>query len=182
MHPILNIADAQTDHTLTHGAQFEMRMAQLTDKLGAAQIGANLTTVPPGKAAFPFHHHHVNEEHFFIVRGNGVLRFGEQRHTVKPGDYVVAPAGGPELAHQFINTGSEELAYLAISTNRAPEVVGYPDSQRTGVRTVPYGEPGPAAFFIDDRQRDAISYWDGEDGSPVRAVIEQQQTGSRSTS
>ncbi len=179
MNPIINIDSAQADHQLEHGGVFEMRMSELSARVGAKQIGVNLTTVPPGKAAFPFHHHYVNEEQFFIVRGTGVLRFGDQQYPVKPGDFIVTPAGGPELAHQLINTGVDELAYLAISTNAAPEIVGYPDSQRTGVRTVPYGAPGPAAFFVADETRAAITYWDGEDGNQVRAALGIPQTGSK---
>ncbi len=171
MKPILNIADAAISYELAHGEQFETHMAELAPQLGAKLIGANLTRVPTGKAAFPLHHHYANEEHFFIVRGKGVLRFGAEIYPVKPGDYVVTPAGGPELAHQFINTGTEELAYLAISTRLAPEVVGYPDSQKTGVAMVPRGEPGPVRFLIPDSARSGTEYWDGEDGAAVRAQL-----------
>ena len=36
----------------------------------------NLTAVPPGKRAFPFHNHRVNEEMFFILEGTGEVRIG----------------------------------------------------------------------------------------------------------
>ncbi len=171
MKPIVNIADAPVSHLLAHGDIFEMRMASFSDELGATRIGANLTTVPPGKAAFPFHHHYANEEHFFVVRGNGLLRFGETVHAVRPGDYIVAPAGGPEFAHQLVNTGNEDLVYLGLSTRNAPEVVGYPDSGKTGVAAVPYGAPGPARFVVADDQRGTTDYWDGEDGKAVRDTL-----------
>ena len=35
---------------------------------------------------------------------------------------MACPAGGPESAHQIINCGDEELRYLAVSTQRAPEI------------------------------------------------------------
>jgi uncharacterized cupin superfamily protein len=172
MKPILNIADAVITDTLAHDSDFEMRMADLGPVVGATQIGANLTTVPPGKAAFPFHHHHANEEHFYVVRGRGMLRFGSDTYPVQPGDYIVAPAGGPEHAHQLINTGREDLVYLAISTQRLPEVVGYPDSGKTGVRVLPEGEPGPARFLTDDARRRELDYWDREDGRVVRDIVQ----------
>ena len=54
--PILNLADApQVD--LSHGDYFEAHMRRLAQPLGAQRIGSNVTTVPPGKTAFPFHHH-----------------------------------------------------------------------------------------------------------------------------
>ena len=117
MHPILNIADAES-RPITNGDVFEARLAPLAERLGGRDIGANVTTVPPGKAAFPLHHHHGNEEHFFIISGNGVLRLGAVNHAVKPGDYIVTPPGGAELAHQLVNTGATDLVYLALSTKR----------------------------------------------------------------
>jgi uncharacterized cupin superfamily protein len=171
MKPILNIADAQEIGHLTHSDIFEMRMCALSDPIGGKAIGANVTTVPPGKAAFPFHHHYANEEHFYILRGSGTLRAGTDTHTVKVGDYIVNPAGGPEHAHQLINTGSEDLVYLALSTRINPEVVGYPDSGKTGVATVHRGAPGPARFLVADADREKIDYWDSEDGAQVRAQL-----------
>ena len=168
MHPIRNIWDTEaTSHQ--SGEFFEGRAAALAAPLGAKAIGANVTRVPPGKAAWPLHHHFANEEHFFIVRGTGTLRFGATTHAVKPGDYIVTPPGGADRAHQLVNTGAEELVYLALSTLTAPEVVGYPDSGKTGVGTI--GSDGNRQrFLIEDRNRDSKQYWDGEDGAAVRAL------------
>ncbi|HET9693350.1 MAG TPA: cupin domain-containing protein, partial [Steroidobacteraceae bacterium] len=140
--PILNLADAPT-HTGAHGEHFAYSMSELASALDSRAIGANVTRVPPGKAAFPFHHHHANEEHFFVLSGRGVLRVGERTYPVQPHDYIVHPPGGPETAHQLINDGDEDLVYLALSTRLLPEVVGYPDSNKTGVRVAAAGQaPG----------------------------------------
>src|ERR1700730_10413650 len=108
MHPILNIADAES-RPITNGDVFEARLAPLAERLGGVRIGANVTTVPPGKAAFPLHHHFGNEEHFFIISGSGTLRFGDATHAVTPGDYIVTPPGGAGLAHQLVNAGPDDL-------------------------------------------------------------------------
>jgi uncharacterized cupin superfamily protein len=169
MKPIINIEEAPEGRHVSHGDVFEARLRPLAEKIGGRTIGANLTTVPPGKAAFPFHHHFANEEHFFVVRGTGVLRFGDKAYPVKAGDYIVTPPGGPELAHQLVNTGTVELAYLAIGTLRVPEVVGYPDSGKTA--TSPCGFREPHFFMVADSARNAKTYWDDEDGKGVRAVL-----------
>src|SRR5947208_15058499 len=117
MPPMLNIAEAES-RQITNGDIFEARLAPLAERLGGRAIAANVTTVPPGKAAFPLHHHHGNEEHFFVISGTGVLRLGAATHAVKPGDYIVTPPGGAELAHQLVNTGATDLVYLALSTTR----------------------------------------------------------------
>ena len=108
--------------------RFASRMALVGAKIGARLLGYNITAVPPGMRAFPLHNHHVNEEMFFILSGSGELRVGEERHPLRAGDFIANPPGGPEVAHQIINTGNEELRYLAVSTLLTPEVVEYPDS------------------------------------------------------
>jgi uncharacterized cupin superfamily protein len=95
---------------------FDARSARIGPRIGARLLGYNVTAVPPGKAAFPFHAHRVNEEMFFILDGAGELRLGAQVHPVRRGDVIACPPGGPEAAHQLRNTGSTELRYLAVST------------------------------------------------------------------
>jgi uncharacterized cupin superfamily protein len=167
--PIINLADAPS-HSDSSGERFAYTMSELADPLGAKSIGANVTRVPPGKAAFPFHHHHANEEHFFILSGVGVLRLGTKIFEVKQHDYIVNLPGGADHAHQLINTGTEDLVYLAISTLIVPEVAGYPDSRKTGVR-IAYRQDAAARFLVDDTARNSVSYWQGEDGARVAEIL-----------
>jgi uncharacterized cupin superfamily protein len=167
--PLINVDDATT-HKGTSGAYFDYSMTELAGAVGASAIGANLTRVPPGKAAFPFHHHYANEEHFFVLSGSGVLRYGAEIYDVKKNDYVVNLPGGPERAHQLINTGAEDLVYLAISTSAVPDVVGYPDSAKTAVRTAPYGEAN-SRFVLSDASKDTEGYWEREDGKRVAQIV-----------
>lgn len=167
--PVINITEAET-HAAESGECFGYSMTELASALGANAIGANLTRVAPGKAAFPFHHHHAIEEHFFILSGSGVLRHGGEIHEVKKNDYIVNLPGGPESAHQLINSGAEDLVYLAISTNAIPDVCGYPDSGKTGVRTAPYGEEN-SRFLIPDACKDSVGYWELEDGRRVKRIL-----------
>ena len=173
MKPILNIADAETTVS-GNGELFGASHGFLSKPLGGEKIGATVTRVDPGKAAFPHHHHYGSEEHFYIVSGTGTLRHGSDTYPVKAGDYVVHRPGGPETAHQLVNTGTETLVYLSIGAMVAPEVVGYPDSGKTGVTTTSFGGKGPR-FMVYDSTRDQARYWEGEDGAGVRAVIEQNR-------
>lgn len=166
---VINVAQAAT-HTAESGVSFAYSMTELAGALGASAIGANITRVPPGKAAFPFHHHYANEEHFFVLSGSGVLRHGADSHKVAKNDYIVNLPGGPERAHQLINTGVEDLVYLAISTNIIPDVCGYPDSGKTGVRTAPYEEAN-SRFLIPDACKDSVAYWELEDGKRVAEIV-----------
>ena len=60
-------------------AGFEARVAPIAAPLGATKLGCRLTVVPPGKKAFPHHVHHVNDELFVILSGQGASRFGGER-------------------------------------------------------------------------------------------------------
>ena len=173
-----NVADAPRQAG-SHAAAFKYSMTELAGPAGGRAIGANLTRVPPGMAAFPFHHHHANEEHFFVLSGRGVVRVGQAVHVIKAHDYLVHLPGGPECAHQLINTGEEDLVYLAISTRIVPEVVGYPDSGKTGVRTDD-GTTGGSRFLIRDETRNTAAYWDGEDGRRVQEIIAAGTSAGRS--
>lgn len=171
--PVINVEEAPTRADAS-GAHFAYSMTDLASELGAQAIGANITRVPPGKAALPFHHHRANEEHFFVLSGSGVLRWGSEAFPVKRHDYVVNLPGGPEHAHQLINTGDEDLVYLAISTQALPEVIGYPDSGKTGVRTV-WTRDKSGRFLISDDDKDSVNYWDGEDGAHVATIVKSSQ-------
>jgi uncharacterized cupin superfamily protein len=86
---------------------------------------------------------------------------------------VFHPPGDASVAHQLINTGDEDLVYLGFSTMLLPEVVGYPDSGKTGVRTS-YGDDPSARFLIrDDAPR--LAYWNGEDGQQVAHVVSRRR-------
>ncbi len=120
--------------------------------------------MPPGKRAFPFHNHHVNEEMFFIIVGEGEVRIGDAIYPIRPGDVIACPTGGRETAHQIINTGSVELKYLSVSTKLSPDIGEYPDSNKFGVfseyATDADGKPRVLRFV--GRESLSVDYWDGE--------------------
>lgn len=74
-------------------------MGFIAPLLGAQKLGYNLTVVLPGKRAFPFHNHRVNEEMFFVIEGAGEVRIGEAVYPIRSRDVVACPAGEPETAH-----------------------------------------------------------------------------------
>jgi uncharacterized cupin superfamily protein len=143
--------------------RFGSRSGPIGARIGAQKLGYNITVVPPGRRAFPLHNHHANEEMFFILQGSGELRVGEERWSIRQGDFIANPPGGPERAHQIINTGSDELRYLAVSTMIMPEAVEYPDSGKVAVmsrQTAPDGSLRVVRHV--SRPDQAVDYWDGE--------------------
>jgi uncharacterized cupin superfamily protein len=169
--PVINIADVelvprpeQYRPKGAAGEQYGLSMGRIAERVGAKQLGYNITAVPPGRRAFPFHSHRVNEEMFFVLAGAGEIRIGDDRHPLRAGDIVACPAGGPETAHQIVNTGDVELRYLAVSTTSTPEICDYPDSGKFGVwdeRTDP-GTGKDKLFRYLGREANTLGYWDGE--------------------
>ena len=131
-------------------------------------MGYNVTVLPPGKRAFPFHSHRINEEMFFVLEGAGEIRMGDQTHAIRQGDFIACPAGGPDTAHQIINTSTTaELKFLAVSTMQSPEIAEYPDSAKFGViarhPVGKYGKPEVVQFI--GRMDMAMDYWEGKDNA-----------------
>ncbi len=91
---------------------------------------------------------------FFVLEGAGEVRIGGETFPIKKGDFIACPPGGPELAHQIVNTSDAELKYLAVSTKESPEIAEYPDSKKFGVMT--------EGFRFLGRAGDSLDYWDGE--------------------
>ncbi len=171
LKPVINIADVTLEPRPPGFApsgeaaeRFDAKMGFISPRVGAQKLGYNITAVPVGKRAFPSHNHHANEEMFFVLQGTGELRVADKRYPVRVGDVIACPAGGPELAHQIVNTGVEELRYLAVSTMISPELVEYPDSGKFGVLAErPASEDGtPQRFMFVGREAESLNYWEGE--------------------
>ena len=90
--------------------------------MGAKDLGYGYDVVPPGKRSCPFHSHRGEEEMFFILEGQGELRFGDQRYPLRPHDVVACPAGGPEV----------EAVRLPCPADRLPTPGGVPDGLGEG--------------------------------------------------
>jgi len=158
--PLVNVADVPLMDR-GRGERFSVRWGRIGPAIGLTNLGFALHVVPPGKRAFPFHAHHVADELFFILSGTGEYRFGDQSFSVRQGDVLGAPAG--KTAHQLVNTGSEDLRYLGLSTIGSVDVVEYPDSKKFGVMAgVKDGNPKSASFAHLGRVGETLDYWDGE--------------------
>ena len=160
MKHIINIDDVELapnpfpapDTTKT---KFGGKVGWIGPLVGAKKLGYNITAVEPGARVFPFHNHRVNEEMFFVLEGAGQVRMGDETHDIKKGDIIACPPGGKEAAHQIINTGTEELRYLAISTKESPEIADYPDTGKFGILADGFR-------FVGREDDTSVGYWDGE--------------------
>lgn len=163
--PFVNLAAVEFDDVEDNG-RYTSRRALFSAGIGARKLGYNLTELPPGKAQCPFHSHREEEEMFLILEGEGELRFGSRRFAIRQHDVIACPTGGPETAHQIINTGRVALRYLSLSTLSNTEVCEYPDSNKIGVFAGETGTPGLRRMF---RAEASVDYYDREATAPSDA-------------
>lgn len=160
---IINVDDV-APVTRGNGDTFEATFKPVGAALDSQKLGFNITVIPPGKKAFPYHAHRGNEEMFFILEGEGSVRLDGAVHRLRAGDFVSLPPGR-DSAHQIINDSKAPLRYLAVSTMQQPEVVEYPDSGKYGLMAGSPGggrQPGPDTIRHIVRVQDGVDYWEGE--------------------
>jgi uncharacterized cupin superfamily protein len=163
--PLVNIADLELKSS-SRGDRYASSDVRIGPMIGVKDLGISYSEVPPGKSACPFHNHHVEDEMFIILEGQGTYRFGAQSYPIKAGDVLGAPAGGQETAHQIINTGTGPLRYYGISTMSLADVCEYPDSGKFGVYSRHTRNPYDKASVRHlDRLGNGLDYWDGEPGA-----------------
>ncbi len=136
-------------------------------RFGMGRLGMNARRVPPGHSACPAHTHLMADEIFVVLEGQGLFRYGDRVHEIRPGDCISCPAD-TGIAHQIANPatpdGTGDLVYLAIGAEPPGEVCTYPDSgalvidalDRHGfLREADYYEGQPQPTPLLTRGRDA---------------------------
>lgn len=98
----------------------------LSKLAGGDGLVVNCDIIPPGQVSAKYHAHTLQEEFFFILEGEGVLRSEEGEVPVAARDYIAKPAGLSH-PHQFRCTGAAPLVILDISLRRPGDVAHYPD-------------------------------------------------------
>jgi len=163
-NPVVNLAELDTFPNDPPLDKFGSAMGLVGKAVGARELGAMYMQVAPGKRAFPYHNHHGNEEMFVILEGDGTYRYNNENHAISAGSVCSAIRGGPETAHQIINTGDKPLKYLSISTMNDPDVCEYPDSGKFAAIAVGAGNDFQTANVKSiHRTTDGLGYFDGED-------------------
>jgi uncharacterized cupin superfamily protein len=148
-----NINDVQTEHKNMHeGYEYYRRL--LIPNGYAEQCAVNVYEIPPGKSAYPYHYHTKNEETFFFIFGNGLLKTPKGEKRVSSGDFLFFPAD-ENGAHKLTNISETEmLIYLDFDTDNKVDVAFYPDSGKIGI----WGKNIDKVFKTSQQ----ADYYDGE--------------------
>ena len=155
--PVLNIDEAKEEPS-SDGDYWGVSYRVLTPYMEASggSVKMNVSRLMPGRVGCPFHYHMLDDEIFFVLSGEGFLRYGDELIAIRSGDAISCPAG-KQVGHQIVNTGIEDLVYLGIGADSLNEVCGFPDSGKVMVR----------ALKTVGTLHKASSYMEGEPEPPL---------------
>ncbi len=148
-----NINDIPSKHKCEHGG-YEYYKRAFLPRGDAKQCTVSVYEIPPKKSAYPYHSHTKNEEVFYIISGNGILRTPNGEKTVSAGDLLFFPADKTG-AHKLTNVSeSTALIYIDFDTTNDIDVAFYPDSKKIGI----WGMNINQIYKTDD----SVDYYEGE--------------------
>jgi uncharacterized cupin superfamily protein len=156
-----NINEPVFDEPREHPG-FRCSRARLSRQAGSERLGLSLWELPPGEAAYPYHHHLTEEELVIVLRGRLRLRTPDGWQDLEEGEVVAFPRGETG-AHQLVNRSRETARFLAFSSTGEPDIVIRPDSGTLGANERRPDGQGVRAVF---RLADAVDYFEGEQPPP----------------
>lgn len=150
---IQKAVDVQAKHKKEH-EDYEYIKRELVPIRQGGQCRFSLYEIPPKKSAYPYHYHMKNEEVFYILKGQGVLKTPVGETIVTAGDTLFFPAN-QQGAHKLTNASdTDNLVYLDFDTCNDIDVAFYPDSNKMGV----WGANINQLYNMKDQ----VEYYDGE--------------------
>lgn len=126
------------------------RKPDSTDLKERHPFDVEISRVPPGKSACPYHSHSAQWEFYHVISGKGTVRHAEGRTAIEVGDAFIFQPGEP---HEIINDSSEDLVLYVVADNPIGESCYYPDSKKWLVRS-------PERKLL---RSDALNYYDDEE-------------------
>lgn len=89
------------------------------------KCSANFVELNPGKYAYGYHYHEENEEVFYIISGEALVKTEKGDLRLKQGDAVCFPAD-ISGSHVISNPSeTEKLIYLDVGTANRPDIVHF---------------------------------------------------------
>lgn len=126
------------------------RKPDSTDLKERHPFDVEISRIPPGKSACPYHSHSAQWEFYHVISGQGIVRHRDGTTPIEAGDAFIFQPGEP---HQLTNDGSEDLVLFIVADNPVGESCHYPDSQKWLVRS-------PERRLM---RSDSLEYYDGEE-------------------
>ena len=149
----LKTTDLPAKHKAEHeGYEYLRRDFVRRGETSGTQV--SIYEIPPQKSAYPDHDHLKDEETFFILSGEGLLKTPEGERTVHAGELLFFPTGSAG-AHKLTNPSpTEKLVYIDFDVIHDLDAAVYPDSGKIGL----WGQGINRLWRI----KEDTGYYDGE--------------------
>jgi uncharacterized cupin superfamily protein len=121
-----------------------------TDLRERHPFDVEISRIPAGKRAYPYHTHSAQWELYHVISGHGLVRHKDGTTPIESGDAFIF---GPDEPHQLIADEKEDLVVYVIADNPIGEFSYYPDSEKWLVRS-------PERRLI---RSEGLDYFDGEE-------------------
>jgi len=121
-----------------------------TDLQKRHPFDVEICRIAPGQKPYPYHSHSAQWEFYHVLAGRGTVRDPDGQTPIEAGDSFVFP---PDIPHQFLNDGTEDLLICVVADNPIGESCHYPDSNKWLVRS-------PARRLM---RGENLEYYDGEE-------------------
>ncbi|MDU6263657.1 MAG: hypothetical protein E6600_04035 [Anaerocolumna aminovalerica] len=79
------IDELMSKHKCIHDA-YEYHKKEFVPRGYAQKSMVSIYEIPPMKSAYPYHYHHKNEETFYIISGEGLLKTPQGNRKVSAGE------------------------------------------------------------------------------------------------
>lgn len=126
------------------------RKPSSTDLNERHPFDVEISRIPPGKSACPYHSHSAQWEFYHVISGRGSVRHKDGTTAIETGDAFIFKPGE---AHQIINNSEQDLIIYVVADNPIGESCHYPDSGKWLVRS-------PESRLI---RSESLEYYDGEE-------------------
>ncbi len=147
-------SESLTKETKSQHSDYEYTKREFVPRGHAEKTMVSIYEIPPKKSAYPYHYHLKNEETFYIISGEGIVRTPSGERTVKAGDLLFFPANS-DGAHKLTNTSETAvLTYIDFSVIHDIDITIYPDSDKLAV----WGKDTNRIY----RTKDNVTYYEGE--------------------
>lgn len=149
----LRTEDLPANHKAEHDG-YEYYKKEFVPRGYAEKTMVSIYEIPPLKSAYPYHYHLKNEETFYIISGEGIVKTPNGEEPVSTGDFLFFPAN-QEGAHRLTNTSAtEKLVYIDFDVIHDLDLAVYPDSRKIGV----WGKNVNKVYNLDAD----VDYYEGE--------------------
>jgi uncharacterized cupin superfamily protein len=70
-----------------NGQNFSASIGRVGAQLGMTKIGCTVVDLQPGEQAWPYHSHYGQEELFFVLEGEGTLRYDDDEYKLREAEF-----------------------------------------------------------------------------------------------